>query len=393
MRIAFFHNLPSGGAKRTAYELIKHLSKHHEVDLFVYDKQSEDFLDIRPLVSSTISVENGNSDAKKGLNRLFSLIKVRRASKQLAHLVNQGNYEVSLIMQCKVTNSPFLLRYLNVPSLYFCHEPLAKILEPHYQKDKKGSFVGFLTSMYLRWLVSVDKSNALKATQLCTSSLYCIESLYRNYGIYARLNYLGVDHQNFKPLGLPRTPILLFVGALNPAKGQDFIVESVGTMEHRPMVRFIYNFSYGTEGFKEQLIIRARQLGVSISFENMADDVELVKAYNSAILTVFPSRLEPLGLVPLESMACGTPVIGVAEAGIRETIIHNETGLLTERDPVEFGKAIDKLIKDKELWATMSKNSINEVSTKWTWEQSFLKLEENLNRTLELYKIKSDFLS
>ncbi|MEP6930087.1 MAG: glycosyltransferase, partial [Flavobacterium sp.] len=62
---------------------------------------------------------------------------------------------------------------------------------------------------------------------------------------------------------------------------------------------------------------------IIVPFENMANDTELVNAYNQAILTVFPSRLEPLGLVPLESMACGTPVVGVAEAGIRETIQHN----------------------------------------------------------------------
>jgi glycosyltransferase involved in cell wall biosynthesis len=263
---------------------------------------------------------------------------------------------------------------------------LAKILEPHYRGSDEGGFASFLKRMFLHWAISIDKKNALSATLLCTSSLYCIENIYRNYGVYAKLTYLGVDAEQFRPLGLERSSTILFVGALNPAKGQDFIIESVGTMAIKPSIRFIYNFSYGAANFKDQLINRAQQLGVSITFENMANDTELVNAYNQAILTVFPSRLEPLGLVPLESMACGTPVVGVAEAGIRETIQHNVTGLLTERDPVEFGKALTTLINDPIMWKEMSAAGSKSVLENWTWKQTYQKLEGHLKMTIEKYK-------
>ena len=49
--------------------------------------------------------------------------------------------------------------------------------------------------------------------------------------------------------------------------------------------------------------------------------------------TVYAPIMEPFGFVPLESMACGTPVVGVCEGGVRETIRHEETGLLVDRDP------------------------------------------------------------
>jgi len=386
MRIAFFHNLPSGGAKRCAFELIQFLSKNHTVDLYIYDQHAEDFLDIRQLVNKTILIPRGNTYGEKGIKRLISLNTVRIASKKIAQLINEGNYDIALIMQCKVSNSPFVLRYLNIPSLYFCHEPLAKILEPHYRGNNENGLLSFLKKLFLNWTISIDKKNALNATLICTSSLYCIENIYRNYGVYAKLNYLGVDTEQFHPIDLERTSTLLFVGALNPAKGQDFIIESVGTMKVKPSIRFIYNFSYGATNFKEQLINRAQQLGVSISFENMANDTELVNAYNQAILTVFPSRLEPLGLVPLESMACGTPVVGIAEAGIRETIQHNKTGLLTERDSVEFGKALNNLINDKTMWKAMSALGIKTVLEQWTWKQSYQKLEEHIKTTLKKYE-------
>ena len=107
-----------------------------------------------------------------------------------------------------------------------------------------------------------------------------------------------------------------------------------------------------------------------------------MKAYNQAVLTVFPSLLEPLGLVPLESMACGTPVVGVAEGGIRETIINYKTGLLTERDPYAFGAAIELILSDAQLRLDMGQNARQHVLEKWTWEQAIDTLEKNISRVV-----------
>jgi glycosyltransferase involved in cell wall biosynthesis len=89
-------------------------------------------------------------------------------------------------------------------------------------------------------------------------------------------------------------------------------------------------------------------------------------------------------------MACGTPVIGIAEAGVRETVLHNETGLLTERDPHEFGVAIERLMKDKRLWMNMSLGGRQRVLDHWTWEQATQQLVNNMKKTLSLYANKID---
>lgn len=385
MHIALFHNLPSGGAKRAVYEFIKHLSKVHEVDLYIYDIKAEDFLDIRPLVRNTILVDGGETSGVKGVGRLISINRVRTASKKTARLINEGKYDVALVMQCKVTNSPYVLRYLNIPSLYFCHEPSAKIMEPHYRGQLQDGRLASLKKLVLKWYIEIDRLNAISATQICTSSLYSRENLYRNYGIYPRLNYLGVDTQFFRPLNLQREPTVLCVGALNSAKGQDFLIRSVGTLSQCLPIKFIYNFSYGLPAYKANLAQLAEKLDVPISFECLADDETLVKAYNQATLTVFPSLLEPLGLVPLESMSCGTPVVGIAEAGVRETVIHNKTGLLTERDTHEFGQAIEQLMNDKEMWKNMSAKGRKWVQESWSWGQASQQLEMNMQKTIEKY--------
>jgi glycosyltransferase involved in cell wall biosynthesis len=385
MRIAFFHNLPSGGAKRAAYEFIKNLSDKHEIDLYHYDKHSEDFLDIRTLVRKAHLVEGGETTGSRGINRVLSMYRVRLASQEIANMINAGNYDLALVMQCKVSNSPFLLRYLRIPSLYYCHEPVAKILEPHYRIHEKKNLSTYLKSNFLSWSISIDRTNARQATLICANSLYSVENIYRNYGIYPRLNYLGVDTDHFRPLNMQRERSILCVGALNSAKGQDFLIQSVGTLTKPPPIRFIYNFAYGVDTYQKDLIELANKLGVSVSFDNLVTDDALVNAYNTSTLTAFPSLLEPLGLVPLESMACGTPVVGVAEAGIRETVVNEETGFLTARDPIEFGKAIERLINDKAVCSRMCASGRQKVIKSWTWKTATQQLELNIQKALEIY--------
>ena len=147
MRIAVFHNLPAGGAKRVAYEFIQHLVGIHKVDLYTYDHSSENFNDVGSLVDNKILISGGEESKIKILGRLISIYRVKKVSKKMATLINSGGYDLALVMQCKITNSPFLLRYLKIPSLYICHEPSAKINEPHYNQSRARGVLGFLKKL------------------------------------------------------------------------------------------------------------------------------------------------------------------------------------------------------------------------------------------------------
>ncbi|MEZ4526979.1 MAG: glycosyltransferase [Desulfobacterales bacterium] len=128
-----------------------------------------------------------------------------------------------------------------------------------------------------------------------------------------------------------------------------------------------------------------KRKNVTILFFENIHDSQLVRLYSDAMATVFVPLMEPLGLVPLESMACGTPVIGIREGGVRETVIHGKTGLLVDRDDQQLADAIMRLLEDKELYARLSKNCREYILENWTWEKSIKQLEAHFQKLLALH--------
>jgi len=381
MNIAFYHNLPPGGAKRASSEFIKHLSLNNSIDLYTIDSSAEDFLSSKDDVNNLyISDVDTKSLSLKGLMKIFTSFKLKFIQKKLASLIDSKKYDVVVVLQCKVNNSPHILKFLKTKNIFYCHEPASKIFEPHYSNPSGYRFIEFSKNLLKKYFVSIDRKNAKGTNFLLTSSKYNCEVLYKDFGVHPKLNYVGVDTDMFKPLNIDKKEHIVCVGALNKAKGQDFLIRSMGTLKKKYPIKFIYSYSYGASNYKKNLENLAIELGVNIYFDNMIDDMDLVHAYNEAYITAFPSLLEPLGLVVLESMSCGTPVIGVEEAGPRETIIHNETGLLTARDETEFAHAIKNLMTNESLRISMGRKARQNIQDHWTWSDLAINFEKNINQ-------------
>jgi len=77
-------------------------------------------------------------------------------------------------------------------------------------------------------------------------------------------------------------------------------------------------------------------------------------------------------------MACGVPVIGVSEGGVAESIVHERTGLLVERDPEKFAGAMQHLLSNPDLALEYGRNGREHVLRHWTWDQSTESVERHL---------------
>jgi glycosyltransferase involved in cell wall biosynthesis len=397
MKIAIFHNLPSGGAKRALHGFVKYLSNSgHEIDLFVPSTANEDFLPLKDMINDMKVFPVKKSRFRSLIYSTFSYVpaifkpisikNVDQTEKAIADVINESDYDVVFSEQDQFVMSPYFLKYIKKPTVYYCQQPprKEKILEKISEDKRKKRLLEPLIKIFINYVINkyikIDLDNVQYSKYMLANSYYSHESVLRSYGLNSYVCYLGVDTDLFRPLKIPKEDFLLSVGTCIPPKGYDFIINSLALIDpdKRPKLFIVSNM--GDELWKDHLRKMAAESGVDIEILSVIDDVKLVKLYNQAKMVLYAPYLEPFGLVPLEAMACGTPVVAVKEGGVRETVIHDETGLLVERDEVIFADNVVKLLNDDEKRFEMSKNGIENVQNNWTLESAGKRLVSHLNR-------------
>ncbi len=181
-------------------------------------------------------------------------------------------------------------------------------------------------------------------TQYCHHIITSTETekiaLYRFYNV--PLNKIsvipcGVNLDLFQPsdksqarqkLGLADGKIILFVGRIERLKGIHRIIETLPYLSDIKPPLIIVGEDGSRPGEIDNLKSLAEKLGVlnSISFTGLKEYEQLPDFYNAADVLAFPSYYESFGLVPLESLACGTPVVCTEVGDLKNIIRQGETG-------------------------------------------------------------------
>ena len=172
----------------------------------------------------------------------------------------------------------------------------------------------------------------------------------------------GVDLELFRPLdmlaareqlGLDGEKILLFVGRPDPLKGLEILISAASQLEHPEGVRVLV---VGGESESAAEFRGARDLasGLAIadqvSFRGKVAQKLLPYYYNAADVCVIPSYYESFGLVALEAMACGTPVVASRVGGLQNTVRDGETGyLIPWHCPEPFAERLELLLDNETL--------------------------------------------
>jgi len=400
LKIAIFHNLPSGGAKRALHGFVKYLSTSgHTVDLYIPETANEEFLPLEGMVRDMHVVPVKKSWFRSLVYSTFSYVpaifkpisikNVDQAEKAIAQTINQGDYDVVFSEQDQFVMAPYFLKYIEKPTVYYCQQPprREKILEKISEDKRKKRLLEPLIKRYINHVIAsemnLDLKNVQYARYMIANSYYSHESILRSYGLNSYVSYLGVDVELFKPLGLPREDFVLSVGTCIPPKGYDFIINSLAQVDEKFRPKLIIVSNMGDEQWKDYLREMATGLGVDLEILRGIDDDKLVSLYNRAKMVLYAPYLEPFGLVPLEAMACGTPVVAVKEGGVRETVIHNENGFLTQRDEMLFAEAVTQLLDNEEKRIKLAQNALEMVQRDWSLESAGERLVDHLKRSIK----------
>ncbi len=185
---------------------------------------------------------------------------------------------------------------------------------------------------------------------------------------FAARRRLGLDKHEF---------IVLQLGRLVPRKGIDNVIRGVARLgEGRPWRLLVVGGDSVLPDESQtpeigRLRAMAREAGVEgrVSFVGRRDRHELRDYYQAADVFVTTPWYEPFGITPLESMACGTPVIGSAVGGIQHTVVDGLTGFLVPpHDPALLAQRLEDLRCIPELSRMMGRAGRVRVCREFTWD-------------------------
>jgi glycosyltransferase involved in cell wall biosynthesis len=409
MKIAVWHNLPSGGGKRALYDQVRGLvARGHEIEAWCPPTADRSYLPLSEIVSEHVvplpGFESRLQPGSRGplynlrWNTWSRLRSMRRHCRLCAQQMHAKNFDILFAASCIVYHTPLIGRFVEIPSILYLQEPnrplyeaqpellwpalnwtAKELLSPHFWQK---SLSRRLRLPVIRVLAREERNSAFAFDQVLVNSLFSRESVLRAFGIDSKVCYLGVDTNHFVNQNKPREPFVVSLAAIIPPKNVEFLVDAVGMVSAkvRPKLVLVANMIDAT--YFDRMKERAKSRQVSIEVHHRIRDEEMIDILNRATLMLYAPRLEPFGYAPLEACACGTPVIATAEGGVRETIQDGVNGVLVEQEPKAMGNAIEHLMRDDKLHDELSARAEKLVKDKWSLESSIDRLELRLKEQI-----------
>jgi glycogen synthase len=175
---------------------------------------------------------------------------------------------------------------------------------------------------------------------------------------------------------------VLYVGRFISRKGIQDLFEVIPLVLHQlPRTQFLL---VGGEPGVTPLELQKKWLPDKLSpyqdqiiFEGWIGEEELQKMYESADVLVVPSRYEPFGLVMLEGMSYGLPVVASSVGGPLDAIEHGRTGFLFQvKDLQAFSYYLIFLLKNPDIRRQVGESALKEVHQKWQWTHIVEKIQD-----------------
>jgi glycosyltransferase involved in cell wall biosynthesis len=221
----------------------------------------------------------------------------------------------------------------------------------------------------------IIETNTYRVADLVLAeSMFGIKTLTRLFGVpesKTGITYCGVNMDEFSPRIGPRAGdfALLSVGRLEKRKSFDILLRAAALLRQHRGTHFSLTI-VGDGPERAHLGRLAENLGIEsvISFPGFVSNQDLISLYRNADIFVFPSILEGFGIVLIEAMACGLPIVGSNSTATPEVV--NGAGVLVEPgDPIGLAGAIETLWDSTELRNELTGRGLVRVRRLFTWDE------------------------
>ncbi len=246
-----------------------------------------------------------------------------------------------------------------------------------------------------------ERTIARRATAIVTASDHERQLLELYYGAdTGRMHSVpcGIDLELFQPRDRARSraqigvdgdaPLILWVGRLEKLKGVEILVDAVAQLDRRDFTLLIVGGDARASALRDELQAQAAALGIraNVEFRSAVPHDSLPWYYSAADVCVVPSYYESFGLVAVEAMACGTPVVASRVGGLVSTVTDGVTGyLIPWRCPEPFAEKLEVLLGNPELRTNFSRAARKSVE-RFRWSTVGLRIADVYDAAIERHR-------
>ncbi len=290
--------------------------------------------------------------------------------------------------------TPFVAHYLGLKLEKVLGIPVVVTYHTYFE-EYLYNYIQFLPKALLRFVArrfTVSQCNAVSRIIVPSQP---IENALHGYGVTAPVEVIptGLNLDAF-PKGngiafrekfgiLQDRPVALYVGRMAHEKNIVFLLRSMKrVIKEMPQVLFLMAGEGPAEKWAQRWV-KSNGISENVQFVGYLDrETELLDCYSAADVFVFASRTETQGLVLLESMAVGTPVVSTAVLGTKTVLKQGQGVLIAEEDELEFSANVLEVLRSSQLRQELSLAALEYVKQ---WSSSAM-----CDRLIELYHQEID---
>ncbi len=315
---------------------------------------------------------------------LFSRLPYGRASQGLSY--GLGFYNLDLGDEFDVINAHMAPSHWaanrNGRVLWYCHTPLRDIYDLYeYRMSMRKPHTRPAYLLGAAAVRAIDQKVVKKIPVIVANSPNTRSRILKYYQrADAKVLGGGVDYKNYSDRGDGR--YFLYPSRISPNKRQDYAIEAFKIFSRKvkgyrlvlcgPVSKDKFYYDYYRK------IYESARGSSRIEFLTGVPEKRLLELYSKCTAVLYPPMNEDYGLVPLEAMASGKPVIAANEGGPRETVLHNKTGMLVD-SPGGMANAMERIARDGELAARLGKAGRKRVEKEYSWQRFFTEFNKYLN--------------